>query len=79
MNNEFSILLQCPNCKNKKDYVNLGSVSSEGYIILKRQYGRFTTIMASEYSVICDCGYYIRVENGRIIRTAPLPANMISG
>lgn len=63
-------IIACPQCKNRKDYVNLGSVTSEGYVILQRKYGRHTMIMAEQYSVICDCGYFIRIENGKITSTA---------
>ncbi len=60
-------LLHCPRCKQDNDsYVNLGSITSEGYLILMRKHQRQTMIMADSYSVICDCGYYIRVEYGKI-------------
>lgn len=63
-------ILHCPQCKERKDYVNLGSISSEGYLILKRKQNRYTMIMAQEYSIICDCGYFIRVHEGRIVADA---------
>lgn len=71
MNEILPAILHCPNCENRKDNVNLGSVSTDGYLILKRQFGRFTMVMAQEYSIICDCGYFIRIKNGKITAAAP--------
>lgn len=71
MNNILQTIVKCPNCANRKDNVNLGSVTSDGYVILKRQYGRMTMIMAEEYSLICDCGYFVRIEHGKVTASAP--------
>lgn len=59
-------LLHCPHCKERRDNEALGSITSEGYFIAKRKYGRATMVMAESYSVICDCGFYFKVECGKI-------------
>lgn len=73
-------LIYCPNCRlsqengnlgsNKRDAITMGSVTSEGYVIIKRTLGKMTMIMATTYSLICDCGYFIRVSNGKITHDA---------
>jgi len=78
MNDVTQTIIKCPNCINRKDNVNLGSVSTDGYIILKRQFGRFTMVMAEEYSIICDCGYYLRIKEGKVVASAPA-VNKING
>ena len=60
-------IMHCPNCKNRRDNVNLGSITSEGYIIIKQKFNRHMMIMADAYSLICDCGYFIRVSEGKIV------------
>lgn len=71
------VLLHCPKCKNRQDNVSLGSVTTDGYLIFKRKYGRYTMVMASEYSVICDCGFAIRIHEGKVSSGAltGLPVN----
>lgn len=68
MNEVEPYLLYCPECFNRKDKISLGSITSQGYVILKRKYGRETLIIADEYSLVCDCGYYVRIEKGKMIR-----------
>lgn len=70
MNDQQPAILHCPKCKERKDNINLGSITSEGYLIVKRQFGRMTMVMSKEYSVICDCGYFIRIHDGRITADA---------
>lgn len=79
MNDILQTIIKCPNCTatNRKDNVNLGSISSDGYVILKRQFGRYTMVMAEEYSIICDCGYFIRIEHGKITASAPTVQNRL--
>ncbi len=67
MNNTLPALLHCPNCENRRDSVSLGSVTTEGYFIIKRKFGRQMMVMATEYSVICDCGYLVRFAEGKIL------------
>lgn len=67
-------LLQCPNCRDRRDNVNLGSVSSEGYVIFKRQFGRYTAIMSTDYSIICDCGYAIHIHEGKVTSALTVPS-----
>ena len=57
----------------------MGSITSEGYFIVKR--GAFRKIgenlfdkpvsdvmvIAEKYSIVCECGYIIWIENGKII------------
>ena len=60
-------LLHCPKCKqNGEINTSLGSITSEGYLIIMQKHARQTMIMADAYSVICTCGYYIRIESGKI-------------
>jgi hypothetical protein len=60
-------LIKCPNCIKDKNNAYLGSVTSQGYFIIKkRSYNEFMMIKAEEYSVICECGYQIHVEYGKI-------------
>lgn len=63
-------ILHCPKCKETQQRSSyLGSISSEGYLIIKRKQN-YMMIMAQEYSIICDCGYFIRVHEGRIVADA---------
>ncbi len=80
MNDITQKIISCPNCDatSRKDHVNLGSITTDGYVILKRQFGRFTMIMSDEYSIICDCGYYIHVKNGKVTASAPA-VNYLNG
>jgi len=78
MNDVFSTLIKCPNCENRKDNVTMGSITSDGYVILQRKFGRHTLVMAEEYSLICDCGYFIRIEHGKVTAAAPT-ASMANG
>ena len=67
---ELPAIIKCPRCKDRPDSVNMGSISSEGYLIVKGKYNRYTMVMASEYSIICDCGYFIRIHEGKIVADA---------
>lgn len=78
--NQFPKLIICPNCKAKQDKgtlgskrmdaIALGSVTSEGYVIIKRTDKQMTMIMAESYSLICSCGFYIRVNSGTLQSSA---------
>lgn len=61
-------LLYCPQCLSKEQGVSLGSITSQGFVILKRKFAHETMIMADSFTLVCDCGYYIRIEYGKIIR-----------
>lgn len=78
INDQLPAIMHCPNCENRRDNVNLGSITSEGYVIIKQKFNRHVMIMAEEYSIICDCGYYIRVNDGKIVASA-LPETFING
>jgi hypothetical protein len=71
-------LVHCPNCKNRRDDVTLGSVTSQGYVIIKRKFNRQMMIMAESYSIICDCGYFIRITDGKVTASA-LSGTFING
>lgn len=78
MNNVLPALIHCPNCQNRRDNVNMGSVSSDGFVIIKLKFGRHVMVMATEYSIICDCGYFIRINSGKVVASA-LPGTYING
>lgn len=60
-------LLYCPNCNPAGHYTSFGSITKEGYITIKRKFGRATVIIASEFSLLCDCGYGVYYNNGTIV------------
>jgi len=71
MNNQS--LIYCQRCsQDKRNEGCLGSVSADGYLIMKRNKGNhYTMVMADSYSVICDCGYFIRIFEGKIVAETP--------
>lgn len=77
MNTNLPALIHCPFCKERRDSVNLGSVTTEGYVIVKQKFGRHMMVMAQEYSLICDCGYYIHITDGKVTASA-LPGTQLT-
>lgn len=81
MGNNTAQLVSCPKCKETKPNAYMGSITTDGYFIVKR--GSFrdhesrnfyhassdVMIMAEKYTVFCECGYSIQVESG-IIKNA---------
>lgn len=74
--NNTPYLLKCPNCERtfdhqvRRDHTTLGSITSEGYIIIKQKFGRAVMVKAEEYSVICQCGYFVSLSHGRVTSDA---------
>lgn len=72
-------LVKCPECALKKANAYMGSITSEGYFIIKRgafreyqnrnfYHNSSDVMIASEkYTVFCECGYAIRIDHGKII------------
>lgn len=60
-------LIVCPNCAKNKARSMLGSITSEGFFIVRlRTHNDQLMIRSESYSVMCDCGYQIKVEYGKI-------------
>lgn len=73
-------LIKCPNCIKDKNNAYLGSVTSQGYFIIKkRSYNEFMMIKSDSYSVICECGFQIHVESGKISLNSFASGPMLNG
>lgn len=59
-------LLYCPNCSPGGHYTSFGSITPEGHGVIMRKFARYTVIIASEYSLMCDCGYVVYYKDGAI-------------
>jgi hypothetical protein len=72
MNDKLSgTLLVCPNCRVADmqmygQYRSFGSITPKGEIVVMRKSKRFTIIIAKEFEMLCDCGYYIKYAGGQI-------------
>jgi hypothetical protein len=80
-NNIIPQLVKCPQCTLKNANAFMGSITTEGYFIIKR--GAFreyanknfyhqssdVMVMAEEYTILCECGYALQVDHG-IIKNA---------
>lgn len=78
-------LVKCPQCALNKVNAYMGSITSEGYFIIKR--GAFreyqnrnfyhpssdVMIASEQYTVFCECGYAIRIEHGIIKNALSVP------
>jgi len=80
MENEPQLVI-CPNCTKNKPNAFLGSLNVDGYFIVRRGHFRENRnatykasnqimIAAEDYSIVCECGYYIHVKSGRIVTDA---------
>lgn len=60
-------LIVCPNCAKNKSRSFLGSVTSEGFFIVKlRSHNDQLMFRSEDYSIMCDCGYQIHISCGKI-------------
>ena len=75
MNNTSSgTLLVCPNCSAKEHYTSFGSITPTGEAIIMRKFNRKSVIIATEFVLLCDCGYSIYYKEG-VISTGQQAAN----
>lgn len=80
-------LVKCPQCAINKPNAYMGSITSDGYFIVKR--GAFrdydnrnfyhaasdVMMVAEKYSIVCECGYIIWVDHGKITTALSLGNN----
>ena len=59
----------CPKCELQGTRNSLGSLTMQGNLIIRKRANRETMIIASSFVVVCDCGYTIQINNGRIQET----------
>lgn len=64
-------LVHCPHCKLHNGVsMTLGSITTDGNFIIRKQYGKEVMIASSSYTIVCDCGFLIRIDDGRISERA---------
>lgn len=66
MNNN---LLVCPNCKKEGKTQVLGRILENGQFLVLRFHHGTTLVQASQYSIVCGCGYQFNVANGTVVLT----------
>lgn len=64
-------ILHCPHCKlHNGQEMTLGSLTSDGNFIIRKQFGKEVMIASETYTIFCDCGYRLRIDSGTIITRA---------
>lgn len=73
-------LIKCEHCAKKGKNIYLGSLSSQGnllirneYKFLKVQHETYTCILSESFTLIHDCGFTIKVESGIITQELASP------
>ena len=74
MSNTEGTLLVCPNCTANGHYTSFGSITPKGEVIVKRKFNRKSVIIASEFVLLCDCGYSIYYAKGVISEGQEAPS-----
>lgn len=57
-------LIECPVCKEVGKKQILGRLLETGELMVLRFHHGTTIIKSLEYSVVCGCGYALKVSNG---------------
>lgn len=71
-------LIKCEQCSTEDNLVYLGSLSSQGNLILRSKHAghkntSFTQIISESFTLQHECGFTIKVESGMIITEQASP------
>ena len=70
MHNQGTLLI-CPACQVNEfntygTYRSFGSITNQGEVIIMRKSNHRTMFIAKEFTLVCDCGYSIYYNHGKI-------------